>query len=144
MNVEELVAQVDLFQGLDQRHLTHLARCTKVERFEPGQVVIGQGDVGHALYIVVSGLVEVRRERPGQEPLILHTLGSGQFFGEMALLDDYPRSATIIAVEDTECLTLWKWHFRIALESHPEIAVVMLPELSRRLRQAMRRLEAQM
>lgn len=143
MNTVELVSQVDLFQGLNQKHLAHVARCMKTERFEPGQVIVAQGEVGQALYVVVSGSVDVRRERPGVEPLALNTLGRGQFFGEMALLDDYPRSATIIAREPTECLTLWKWHFLVELEGHPEIAVAMLGEVARRLRGALQQLEAQ-
>jgi CRP/FNR family transcriptional regulator len=143
MNTTELLSQVSVFHSLNQKHLTHLAQCMKLERFEPGQVIIAQGDVGQALYIIQSGSVEVRRERPGAEPVVLNTLGPGQFFGEMALLDDYPRSATIIAREPTECLTLWKHHFLVELEGHPEIAVPMLFEVSRRLRGALQQLEAQ-
>jgi CRP-like cAMP-binding protein len=138
-----LVSQVSLFQGLNQTHLTHLAKNMKVEHFEPGQVIIEQGEVGQALYVLVSGSVEVRRERPGGEPVVLDTLGAGQFFGEMALLDDAPRSASIIATEPTACLTLWKWHFLVELEGHPDIAVAMLPEVSYRLRRAIQQLEAQ-
>jgi CRP/FNR family cyclic AMP-dependent transcriptional regulator len=143
MNSEELLSQVGLFRGLNQKHLTHLARCMTVERFESGQVIIRQGEAGQALYIVASGSVEVRRERPGDEPLVLNTLGKGQFFGEMALLDDYPRSATIVTREPTECLTLWKGHFLVELNGHPDIAVPMLFEVSRRLRGTLQQLEAQ-
>ena len=143
MNTEELVAQVDIFRSLDKRHLGHLARSAKLERYGPGEVIISQGDVGQVLHIIVSGSVEVRRERAGQTPVVLNTLRSGQFFGEMALLDDYPRSATIVALEETTCLTLWKWHFLIALEAHPDIAVAMLPPLAHRLRQIVQQLDAQ-
>ena len=143
MNAVELVSQVSLFRGLNERHLAHLAKSMKVEHFEPGQVIIAQGEVGQALYVVVSGSVEVRRERPGGTPVVLDTLGAGHFVGEMALLDDAPRSATVIAREPTECLTLWKWHFLVELEGHPEIAVEMLPEVSYRLRRALQQLEAQ-
>lgn len=143
MNVEELVAQVGLFKGLKPKHLTHIARCTKSEQFSPGQVIVSQGDIGQVLYIVSSGAVEVRRERPGQTSVVLDILDPGRFFGEMALLDDFPRSATVVATEDTECLSLGKWHFLVELESHPDLAVAMLPEMSRRLRQVLQQLEAQ-
>src|SRR5579871_4904647 len=116
MNTVDLLSRVSLFHSLNQKHLAHLAQCMKAERFEAGQVIVGQGEIGQALYIIQSGSVEVRRERAGAEPLVVNTLGSGQFFGEMALLDDYPRSATIIAREPTECLTLWKQHFLVELD----------------------------
>jgi len=61
----------------------------------------------------------------------------------MALLDDYPRSATVVARENTACLTLSKWHFLSELESHPEIAVAILPVISRRLRGTLELLGAQ-
>ncbi len=71
---------------------------------------------------------------------MLDELVAGQFFGEMALLDDRPRTATVVALEDTVCLTLYKWHFRVELESHPEMAIAILPEISRRWREALDRL----
>ncbi len=143
MNTEELVAQVGLFHSLNKKHIAQLARCATVQRYEPGQVIVSQGDTGLGLYVIGSGKVEVRRERPGQEPVVLNTLGPGQFFGEMALLDDYPRSATVVATEPTECLTLAKWHFLAELESHPEMALPMLTVLSRRLREVDQQLGAQ-
>ena len=143
MNTEELLAQVGLFRSLNKKHIAQLARFTMIQQYAPGQVIVRQGDTGLGLYIIVSGSVEVCKERPGQEPVILNTLGPGQFFGEMALLDDFPRSATVSAREPTECLTLTKWQFLAELESHPEMALPMLPVLSRRVRDALQQLEAQ-
>jgi CRP-like cAMP-binding protein len=74
--------------------------------------------------------------------MVLDQLGPGLFFGEMALLDDRPRTATIVALEDTTCLTLWSGHFRVQLESHPEMALALLPELARRWRNSLARLAA--
>jgi CRP/FNR family cyclic AMP-dependent transcriptional regulator len=140
---EELVAQVGLFRSLNKKHIAQLARSTTTQKYDAGQVIVSQGDAGVGLYIIASGKVDVRRERSGQEPVIVNTLGPGQFFGEMALLDDYPRSATVAAREATECLTLTKWHFLAELESHPEMALPMLSVLSRRLRDTLAQLDAQ-
>jgi CRP-like cAMP-binding protein len=60
----------------------------------------------------------------------------------MALLDDRPRTATVVALEDTFCLTLWSGHFHVQLEAHPEMALALLPEIWRRWRRAMDSLEA--
>lgn len=143
MNTEELLARVGLFQSLSKKHLTQLARLATSQQYAPGQVIVSEGDTGLGLYVIASGSVEVRHERPGHEPLVLNTLGAGEFFGEMALLDDYPRSATVVARGQTECLTLTKWHFLAELESHPEMALPLLSILSRRIRAERQRAEAQ-
>ena len=137
-----LISQVDLFRSLNESHRSYLAKCTGTSEYQAGDVILRQGEEGNHLSVIVSGRVEVQRERPGRDPLVIDQLGAGQFFGEMALLDDRPRTATIVALEDTLCLTLYKWHFRVQLESHPEIAIAILPELSRRWRGALDRLAA--
>jgi CRP-like cAMP-binding protein len=142
VDVKELLSQVDLFRGLNDSHLGHLAVCTGTTQYQAGDVIITQGEEGTHLCVIVSGRVEVRRERAGREPMVLDELGPGQFFGEMALLDNRPRTATVVALEDTLCLTLFKWLFRVELESHPEMAIAILPEISRRWRRALDRLAA--
>ena len=143
LNTEELLARVELFRSLNKKHLAQVARLAQRQQYAPGQVIVRQGDTGLGLYVIAAGRVEVQQERPGKEPTVLNTLGPGEFFGEMALLDDYPRSATVVAREPTECLTLTKWHFLAELESHPEMALPLLPVLSRRVRVAMQQTEAQ-
>lgn len=140
---ENLVAQVPLFRSLNKNHIAQLACGAQMQRYAPGQVIVCQGDNGVGLYIVVTGTVEVRRERAeaAAEPIVLNTLGCGQFFGEIALLDDYPRSATVAAREATECLTLTKEQFLAELDRRPEMALAMLPEMSRRLRAALQQLD---
>lgn len=139
MDTEELLARVDLFRSLNKRHIAQLARLVTRQHYAPDQAIVRQGDTGLGLYVIASGSAEVRHETPGQAPTVLNSLGPGEFFGEMALLDDYPRSATVVAREQTECLTLTKWHFLAELESHPEMALPLLPVLSRRIRAAMQR-----
>src|SRR5688572_27454 len=96
-----------------------------------------EGDSGVGVFIVRSGRAEVLQKRGG-EMVKLGDLGPGDFFGEMALLDEFPRSATVRAVEPTTCLGLTRWHFRGILESHPQIALGILPVLTKRLRSAER------
>ena len=137
MDAEQFLAHVGLFQSLDKKHLRYLARAVQAQRYPPGATIVQQGDSGLGLYIIASGRVEIRKERAGQADLVVNTLGPGGFFGEMALLDDAPRSATVVAREETECLTLAKWHFLGELEAHPEMALPMLTVLSRRVRDAL-------
>ena len=88
-------------------------------------------------FIIRSGRCEVLQRRGGEQ-VRLGELGPGDFFGEMALLDEFPRSATVRAIEPTTCLGLTRWHFRGILESHPQIALAILPVLTKRLRNAER------
>ncbi len=99
-----------------------------------------QGDQGAGVFVVTSGKVEVVRGAEGGRLQVLNTLGPGDFFGEMALFEGFPRSATVRCLEDTECLAMTRWDFRAELTSHAEIALAVLEAVVRRLRQADARL----
>jgi CRP/FNR family cyclic AMP-dependent transcriptional regulator len=135
MSIEDTLAQVPLFSQLSRWALRRLARGTVSRHFSKGDVIVREGETAVAFYFVLSGSVEVVKQAEGANPLVQGILGPGDFFGEMALIDDYPRSATVRALEDTECLEMWRWDFRYELHRSPSIAVEMLPDLSRRLRQ---------
>src|SRR5213593_368194 len=124
-----------MFEDLDQKSLEAIANAAVEQRYEPGQDIVRQGDTGVGAFIIRSGKVDVIQGRGGKETK-LSTLGPGDVFGEMALLDEFPRSATVRAVEPTTCLGITRWHFKGLLESHPRITLQMLPVLTRRLRNA--------
>ena len=136
MNTEETLAQVPLFSQLGHRDLKRLAKGAVIRRFEKGHVIVKEGEQAVGFFLIVSGRAEVVKGAEGSKPRVLSTLGPGDFFGEMALLDGYLRSASVRALEDTECLVLSRWDFLAELRSSPYIAVQMLPVLSRRLREA--------
>ncbi len=142
LSTEKLLSQVSLFRGLDQTQLSQLAARTETRRYEGGQVVVAENEAGDALHIVVSGSLDVYRERPGRDPVRIDNLGPGQFFGEMALIEDYPRLATIRAAEPATCLALDKKQFQEELAAHPTIAVALVLEVSRRLRNTLDVLDA--
>jgi CRP-like cAMP-binding protein len=96
-----------------------------------------QGDTGVGLYVITSGHVKTTlAKNPDRAEVDLGTYGPGSVLGEMALLDDLPRSATVTAVDDVTAVLLPVWEFRTAIRSHPEIALKLLGVLSRRLRKA--------
>ncbi|MDE3101272.1 MAG: cyclic nucleotide-binding domain-containing protein [Chloroflexota bacterium] len=131
----EFLRRVRLFQELDDRTLAEIGNAAVEQRWEPGQEIVRQGDTGVGMFIVRSGTVEICQEHAGKDEKV-RDLGPGDVFGEMALLDEFPRSATVRAVEATTCLGITRWHFRGILESHPQIALKLLPILTRRLRTA--------
>jgi CRP-like cAMP-binding protein len=136
MNIEDALAQVPLFSQLGHRDLKRLAKGAVTRRFEKGHVIVKEGEQAVGFFLILSGRVEVVKGAEGPSPKVLSTLGPGDFFGEMALLDGYLRSASVRALEDTECLALSRWDFMAELRSSPYIAVQMLPVLSRRLRES--------
>jgi CRP/FNR family cyclic AMP-dependent transcriptional regulator len=135
MSTEDVLAQVPLFSQLSRRDLKRLAKGTVSRQFSKGHVIVKEGDQALSFYLICSGRAEVVKGAEGSSPRVLNTLGPGDFFGEMALLDGYLRSASVRALEDTECLVLSRWDFLAELRTSPYIAVQMLPVLSRRLRE---------
>lgn len=134
MSIEGTLAQVTLFSELSRRDLRRLAAGTISRDFAKGDIIVKEGEQAVAFYLMCSGKAEVLKGVEGSSPRVLGTLGPGDFFGDMALLDGYLRSATVRALEDTECLVLARWDFLAELRTNPSIAVQMLPVLSRRLR----------
>jgi len=137
---EDTLAQVDLFSGLSKKDLRLLAQNCKERKYPAGSVLISQGDTGAGLYVITSGTVRITQaNNPDRAEEEIGTAGTGDVLGEMALLDDLPRSATITAVTDVTALLLPVWEFRAVLRSNPDIALQLLAALSRRLRKAEQR-----
>ncbi len=112
------------------------AELMRERTYPKGSVILFEDDPGDALYLVASGQVKVVLIGEDGREVILSVLGEGAFFGEMALLDDEPRSAHVIAMEDSVVLALRREDFRARLRASPEVAIALLKELSRRLRRA--------
>ncbi len=127
---EKQLASVDLFSQLEPSDLARIGKAVVSRKYRKGETIVKEGERAVAFYVIVSGKVEVRK---GNE--VLNELGPGQSFGEMALLDGFPRSASLAAVEDTECLVMTRWDFTAELRIAPSIALAMLPVLSKRIRQ---------
>lgn len=132
---EEFLARVPIFSNCTADEIAAIAGVAQEGHFQPGQIIVTQGTPGQAFYMILTGRVEILRDGTS-----LGAFGSGDFFGEMSLLDQAPRSATIRAIDATSCLMLSSWDFKALLERHPSIAVKLLEVLSRRLRVADERL----
>lgn len=129
--------RVPLFDGLSSAELERIGECCLQRDFPAGAALVRQGEQGVGLFIITSGSVRVtQHQADDDDEQLLSLLGPGGVFGEMALLDDLPRSATVTALEDTRTLILVYWDFRAMLLDNAEIAVKLLGVLSRRLRAA--------
>ena len=125
---------VPFFAALSLEEVVELSERLVVRRFSAGQIVFHLGDPGGLLYIITSGKVKISHSNLDGQEALLAILGKGDFFGELALLDDAPRSATAEALEPTETLTLHRTEFMNFIENHPAFARHVLYVLSRRIR----------
>ncbi|HET6351388.1 MAG TPA: cyclic nucleotide-binding domain-containing protein [Coriobacteriia bacterium] len=132
---EAFLTKVPIFSSCTPEEIAAIATAAQDAFFQPGQIIVTQGTPGQAFYMILDGRVEILRDSKS-----LGAFGPGDFFGEMSLLDQAPRSATIRAIDATQCLMLSSWDFRSLLEKHPSIAIKLLEVLSRRLRVANERL----
>ncbi len=129
-----------LFKDLGRWDLARLVNRTMEKTYAPGDVVFQEGHLGRAFFIVAEGSVEVLRRNPSTEVLEqVATFGAGDFFGEMVLLDELPRSATCRALETTRLHVLYKDHFDILRAQSPRAAALILHALARLLSARLRR-----
>jgi CRP-like cAMP-binding protein len=123
--------QVPLFRDCDPEVLERLAEATAEFAFAADAPIVQQGQVGNGLYVIVSGGARIVA---GSDELA--RLGPGDFFGELSVIDQRPRAATAYALGETVCLALASWDLVALLERDPALAMNLLRELARRLREA--------
>lgn len=139
----ELLRSVPLFSDLEQEELERFSRVAVPRSFPAGTRVFHEGDRSDACYIVRSGHFRVTREHSDGRAITLATLGPGDIFGELAMLDGEVRSASVESLEEGELLALPAGEVRALLSRHPEITVKLVAALVRRLRVANERISRQ-
>lgn len=130
-----ILRNVPLFEGLDEQDTQDLVSELEERRFASGQVVFEEGDPGSAMFLVASGSVNIHLPGDGVTRISLGDLTVGKVFGEIALFDDKPRSASARATEDTVLLALGRGQLTKYLERRPRAAMAILRTMSERLRQ---------
>jgi CRP/FNR family cyclic AMP-dependent transcriptional regulator len=136
-NTAEFLARVPLFQNLKKRQRESLAKRFVERRYPADTAIVTQGKGGEGFFIIVSGNTKVLRERADSAQIQVNEFGEMEFFGELALLDDGPRTASVVTTEPTECLVLTRWDFYGALKDDVDMSIVILQELARRFRIAL-------
>jgi CRP-like cAMP-binding protein len=125
----ELLEAMPLFDGLDADDLGGVADRTVEVDYSQGGVIVREGEIGTGFFVIVSGQVRVVRD--GET---VSTLGPGEFFGELSVLDHRPRNAQVAAVAPTTCLALASWDLEDVITEQPRVALSMLRVLATRLR----------
>lgn len=124
----ELLGRQPLFDGATKRHLREIARHTRLEQFEPDQELLVEGQPSSAAFVIVAGRAAVRRK--GRK---LAEVGPGDIVGELGLLADRPRNATVQAIGPMECLALDRAGLRTAVLEHPALGWNLLGTVAERL-----------
>lgn len=137
---KQFLRSLDIFKDLRDRELGYLVQALHTRTYRPGETVFLEGDIGRALFVLEDGAVELTRSGPDGEKVVLYRLKPGDFFGEMALLESLPRTATAVAAEKTHLHLLYKSKLDALLQAEPRIGVTIMGHLARLLSARLRRL----
>jgi CRP/FNR family cyclic AMP-dependent transcriptional regulator len=133
--IEHVLVNVPLFEGLSRRHLKHLAGISEVQNYMEGAAIVREGEPGDSFYVVLAGQAKVTVGKR-----TLNRVFPGDFFGEIALLDGEPRTATVMSETPMTLLMLSRQSFQKALKDDPGISLQIASSLARRVRQTSRSL----
>ncbi len=133
--------RVPLFSGLTEQQLDALAAGSARRSYPKGRTIVSEGEPSQSMYILLAGRAKVQRSDSEGKEVILAVLSSGEFFGEMSLIDDAPRSASVITLEPCEFMAVSKEAFKAMLVQSPEVTMAVMRGLVRRLREADKKIE---
>jgi CRP-like cAMP-binding protein len=119
MEIVDLLKQAPLFSEMNKADLEELVPSTRVEAYEPGRVILREGRVGAAFFLIVSGSVEVIKALGKPEEKVVNELGAGDFFGEIANMKHSLRVASVRALTETQCLMIQRLHIDSYIERFP-------------------------
>lgn len=128
--------KVPFFADLDEHSLQRIANVMRRRSFRAGEVIFHRDDPGQSLYVIKDGRIRIRLTSPEGQEVALAIFGPNESFGEMAILDNQPRSADAIALDKVDLYTLQRDDFISVIHEHPEIAVEVMKTLSLRIRAA--------
>ena len=132
-----MLERVPLFQGLNRKQLERLAKRVVERDYTEGRMIVEQNKGGEGFFLLIEGDAEVVRERTDGNKVVVNKLHANDFFGELALLDDGLRTASVIATSPTRCLVLTRWDFMGTLQEDSAMAIPILQEMARRFRMAL-------
>jgi len=134
MNNADFLANVPLFSLMKRDDMERIAQSARRHSFDKGDVIIHEGEQDNRLFVIIRGRVDVIKNLASKKETLLGTFGPLSYFGEMALIDDLVRSASVVATKETEVLSLNQLNLRREIENYPLISIELLQMLSRRIR----------
>jgi len=141
-NLSECLQMVPIFSDLPIEVIDQIVQTGNKKTYTKDSVILVEEEIGTALFVIIKGKVKVSRSSNDGREVILSILSDSDFFGEMSILDGLNRSATVVALEDSELFIIQRKEFLDLLNKHPEITIALLSELTRRLRNADMKIKA--
>ncbi len=141
-NLGECLQMVPIFSDLPEEVIDQVVLTGNKKTYAKDSVILVEEEIGTALFVIIKGKVKVSRSSNDGREVILSILTDSDFFGEMSILDGLNRSATVVALEDSELFIIQRKEFLDLLNKHPEITIALLSELTRRLRNADMKIKA--
>lgn len=138
----ECLQLVPIFSDLPEEVIEQVVLVGNKKTYKKDSVILVEEEVGTALFVIIKGKVKVSRSSIDGREVILSILSDSDFFGEMSILDGMNRSATVVALDDTELFIIQRKEFLDLLNKHPEITIALLSELTQRLRNADMKIKA--
>ena len=135
-DAQNLLKNVELFNHLTDEQISELANQSREVQFRKNAILMTEGDAGESMYVIASGLVKVFVSDEDGKELVLYEQGEGAVIGDIALLDDEPRSASVATLENTTAIMINKSDFLRIMQSSPEMALGIIRSLTQRLRHA--------
>jgi CRP/FNR family cyclic AMP-dependent transcriptional regulator len=132
--MEQILRKISLFSGLEPAVLQGIASLAVTKSYPKNAIIINEGDETNTLYMIISGKVKAYLSNEDGKEVILNMMGPGEHFGELALLDPAPRSASIMTMQASKFSILSKDDFDQCLEQHPEMSKSIIAELTRAVR----------
>ncbi len=131
--IQKTLEAVPAFEGLSKQELVSIERTTHLRSYRAGETIFNEDTPGAAMYIIHTGEVAITKEDGDSAPLELARIGELTFFGEIALIDETPRTAGAVAVRDSQLLAFGKSDLEIIVERNPSLAVKIITNISRLL-----------
>ncbi len=129
-----IFAGVELFEGLGGEEIQAIEEVSVHRKFSKNTVIINEDDNADSLYVIESGKVKVFLSDKGGKEYVINTMGEGEYFGELALLDDEKRSASVMTLDNASFYIIYKNDFKELLERYPSISITLLKNLTRQVR----------
>lgn len=139
----KFLKEISIFNNLDFKLLGKIINITYTKVYQKDETIFSEGDIGKAIFIIAAGSVEITKKISEKEEKILITLSTGDFFGEMALLEELPRSATARTMEETEIYIIYKVNFDSLIEKYPQVGLKITKNLAAILSKRLRKTSEQ-
>lgn len=139
---KNFLKNIPIFSDLEENSLNQILELGSLKLYSKDEIILNEDDAGTALFVIVSGKVKISRSSKDGKEVILTIMNESDFFGEMAILDGFSRSATVTALEESKLFIIQRNDFLNLLKNHTEVSIALLQELTQRLRAAGMKIKA--